>query len=264
MQYSGDEMATFEVLSAVDDNPRYVACVKWFVRFWTKASTRLGVNVNVRIVVTSDSVPSELAPYASLIEHVPTKSIPRSFGAQTIRLLAGAWSDRDLVMTTDIDMFPLNQRVTARLISEATAASDAIVIGRDVLPQGQYPICYTLASPMTWSALWKRTPDRASVDAELLDILMRFGGQHDGVHGGTGWDIDQQYLYQRVLECGIDLILLKDEDTGHERLDRIQHRTPRNWLALAAAAGGHFSDYHAHLPVDRHRLFNRVLYALSH
>jgi hypothetical protein len=186
--------------------------------------------------------------------------VPSGFAAQNIRALAAGWSDADLVMTTDIDMLPLSQRATRRMVAHLAGAPDSFVIGRDVLSEAEVAICYNLASPATWSRLWQRpcAPDNAEI--ELETILQRSAEGYEGSHGGLGWHIDQQHLYQRLRETGINVVRLNDSITGHRRLDRGRHRSPRHWAVLPSAAAGYFTDYHVHLPIGDHLIYVRTLY----
>ena len=247
-----------QVISATDSHPRYATCVKWFSAYWTQAARHLPCDVDIKIYrVTRDSAPSD--DFGGIATRVDPRHLPSGFVAQAIRVLAGAWADADVVMTTDIDMMPLNQRATVKMLRAWSDSPERFVIGRDVLPPGQHPICYNLASPPVWAKLWSHKPEPGSLLDELGDMLGAFGGGYDSQHGGVGWHIDQEFLYSRLHETATPLTLLTDCQTGHRRLDRGQHPFPVNWALLPLAGRGAFTDYHVHHPVTRHRVFLATL-----
>lgn len=164
--------------------------------------------------------------------------------------------DADLVLTTDVDMFPLNNDFLAPAINECIRDPQAFIVVRDVLAPGQFPICYSLASPAVWGTVFGEKSD-AEINLTLKSL---FDGRvasesYVGSRGGEGWYVDQQYLFERVTaasEAGeISLVLMDDSQTGHKRLDRSRHRGLLRWKVLVQVAISGFSDYHVHHPMSK-------------
>ena len=95
--------------------------------------------------------------------------------------------------------------------------------------------------------------------------------QYDGQSGGNGWFADQTVLFDQVAEwrnfASRDrLVLLRDEDTGFNRLDRllgeeILARIPRRIQRDIHAAK--YSDYHMIRPPDKYARINDVIISLA-
>jgi hypothetical protein len=255
-------MTTLEIVTAVNDRSRYLDCAPWFIKFWLVAGPATGLHTRPKIIYVGDGMPSMLEPLSDFVQRLSVSSVPSGFAAQNIRVLAAGWSDADLVMTTDIDMLPVSQRVTRRMVAQLAGAPDGFVIGRDVLSEAEVAICYNMASPATWSRLWQGTCAPENAATELDNILQQSAERYEGTHGGLGWHIDQQHLHQRLRETGINVVRLNDSFTGHRRLDRGRHRSPRHWAVLPSAASGYFTDYHVHLPIGDHQTYVRMLYMM--
>jgi hypothetical protein len=178
-----------------------------------------------------------------------------SFTAQNIRSLGCAIPDTSLSMTSDIDMLPASAGFFDK-ISELALRTESFVVGRDVLPRGQVPICYNVASPAVWSQVVGLKSHGEMVGIlEALWLEARSRGEYSGIHGGDGWHFDQEWLFERIESfelAGGEVHRLTDAHTGHARLDR-SLRWP--WLMRAKfrrVARGGFADFHIPLPVSRH------------
>jgi hypothetical protein len=164
------------------------------------------------------------------------------------------------VITTDVDMFPLSMRVID--IAKAKSAG-SFVIARNVLEHDQqFPICYNVASPSFWREVFSSTDDFASD----LQRATTTSAEYSGDHGGTGWFIDQEFLYQRATAWERDggkLVRLTDEETGHRRLDRTSSQL-RTLVTSPLVARQRWTDYHAYAPSARSRALNTwILFWLS-
>lgn len=255
-------MKVLEVITATNTNPRYLACAPLWIEFWLTIRIE-GWVVRPRLLFVGDTIPGQLKRYSKFIELAPLVDVPSAFYAQNIRLLAGRWSTSDFSMTTDVDMLPLNQKVTTAALHQAINHPKSFIVARDVL-QGldEYPICYTLAAPSTWAQIFPIDKSN-SEQLQLLFKKIRAEGHYTGSHGAYGWTSDQETLYEEVnayeISTGNETVLLTDKQTGHRRLDRWWARTPINWLALIPVALGVFTDYHMLLPAEKYSRFHKVL-----
>lgn len=248
---------TLEVVSATDLHPRYLDCVPTFIEAWRIAASDLGVEVRPRIFIIAAHLPSQLSAYERYCEVVPPGTTPTGFLAQVVRIFAGAISDAESVMTTDIDMLPLDQRVTRLAMRRLGTSSHRIVIIRDVLPAGQYPMCYTLASPGAWKVIADHLARPGPIGSRVAELFESRKIAYSGEHGGVGWFTDQECLYESIQESSdsIEVVRLTDRQTGHRRLDRGRHRSPRHWIVVPLLLFGWFTDYHVHHPLLSNRRY---------
>jgi hypothetical protein len=86
------------------------------------------------------------------------------------------------------------------LIDSQDFDPNSFFILRDVLEPGQFPICYNLAKPEVWRLLFHSYGVGSPTSKILRDILDKFGGDsaYSGLHGGSGWTIDQQTLWNLI------------------------------------------------------------------
>jgi hypothetical protein len=251
-------------LTAVNLNEKYLACVPSFIEFWlTLRSERLAVAYEPKVLVIANALPAELERYREWCEVLTVhEGISSTFGSQMVRILYPSVEDADLVLTTDVDMLPISDRVFQRAIGELEKGAE-FVICRDVLAPGQYPICYNIASPGVWRQL-NGIGSHRDLHSNLKSLFERFsdGVLYMGTHGGSGWFADQEVLYSLVEEFksqGGRVAKLSDKQTSHLRLDRLFMPFPINWLLIPALLLGLFTDYHVHHPVSRYKLYLKVV-----
>ncbi len=250
-------------LTATDANPRYLECAPYFESFWRAAQSRndsIKYVPHIALVRTDDDtrVGTAESPHVIRIRG----DISTAFAAQCIRLVLPHTLDADFVVTSDVDMFPLDLRVIEAGLDAARSTPGGIVVVRDVLPSGEFPICYTVAAPEVWAKIVSGNP------TEWLEHLWDDPArtEYDGVHGGAGWFTDQEILFRTITQAeehGVPVIRLADSQTRHRRLDRAHHPLMLGPVWLALVGLGYFTDYHVHFPVGKHRLFlNSLLRAL--
>src|SRR5581483_2451822 len=229
-------------LLAVDLNPRYANLWPVARRAWAEIA---GLEPVLVLVSGADTVPPELVgdPAVQLFE--PEPSLSTAFQAQCIRLLYPALLEAEGVITSDIDMVPMNDRYFHRPIRRIDRRH--FVCYRDVLlPLGELPICYNAALPETWGSVFG-VANLGDIRARLLEWAE--GVEYAGTHGGPGWTTDQRQLYRILLERGRrerDVWILDDHFTGHRRLERAY---VEKWGTLSKAARRgierrSFSDFH--------------------
>ncbi len=251
---------TVEVVSAADMNPKYLSCVPLFISSWKIISQISQFNFSPRVILVADVIPAELCQFSSYIDLSSPLDFNTAFSAQNIRLFMGGTSEADVVLTSDIDMLPASPRIF-ELGVQTALDKNAFVILRDVLDSDEYPICYNLASPKIWQGLFG--PNESVPDAKTF--LTSIANEYDpdnlysGVHGGSGWNIDQRNLFDNLQrrQRYIKIEKFTDSETQHRRLDRIHHRFPMNWIVVLLVPFGFFSDYHVHHPISRNFRFVR-------
>lgn len=262
---SSKSVKTLTVVTAVNLNTRYLECVPAYIDFWLEFSNSRDLRISPRVVLVANLIPESLEKYERFISLVPPCDLNSAFVAQNIRTLVAGEFQTDYVMTSDVDMLPLNLKVTSRALQTIEEEDFAFCVVRDVLEPGQYAICYGLASPSSWRKIMS-TKEKLDPIVELNNVARDFeiDMHYDGEHGGGGWFIDQEYLYRKVMSRDeLTLIKLSDDETGHRRLDRAHHPKLLTWMLLPLVAFGYFSDYHIHLPYLRSQnLVNALRYAV--
>ena len=247
-------------LTAVNTNPKYLSCVPFFIDYWLSLKP---VDRNVvyvpKVLVVANELPVELNGYSEWCELLPIRhDISSTFVSQAVRILSPALEESNFVLTTDVDMLPMSDRVFQSGLDAIHKGADFIVC-RDVLTNNQYPICYNLASP----EVWMRVNGMKSIEEVFSQLSDWFAGvaengSYRGDHGGSGWFADQERLYDLVNafeHLGGRVVKLVDKQTKHKRLDRLFLPFPLNWLSLPLVSMGFFTDYHVHHPVRKHRRF---------
>jgi hypothetical protein len=244
-------------LTAVSLNPKYLSCVPFFIDYWQTLKSQDGVAKYIpKVLILAEKLPEELEPYENWCELFSLNSeVSPTFGSQVLRLLKPSLEKADFVITTDVDMFPMSDRLISKGLAAIEGGADFVVC-RDVLQEGQYPICYNIASPNVWRRLTGivRTEELNKRLSDLFNLTNK-NGDYLGKHGGSGWFADQEYLYSLV--CAFEheggcVAKLCDRETGHRRLDRLFTPFPLNWSLLPLVLINLFTDYHVHHPVSRH------------
>lgn len=252
---------TVEVVTAANLNPKYLGCVPFFIDFWKLMNKSSSIRFQPRVAIIADEIPEDLVEYSEDLTLIPAHGYDTALVSQVIRIYMAALSKAEYAITSDVDMLPLNPKIYELGIRNLINSNDFVVL-RDVLPAGEFPICYNLASVRIWHQLFIDQENSSPQDF-LIEVNSNFNSDnsYSGIHGGAGWNIDQKFLYERIIhsEKMINLRKFKDEQTGHRRLDRIHHRFPLNWLLLPLVLLGAFSDYHIHHPIQKNLLFVKAL-----
>lgn len=262
-------MVKVGVIASSTVDQKYSACIPWFFRFWqAQKSSMPGVVFAPLVVVVGHKLPQCAEAYRESCVLVPA-TVPAPFLAQNIRTYFAGISNFDIVITSDIDMFPLSPKVLDGAIRAVLKNRRNFVVARDVLPPGQFPICYSVAAKRSWEDLY----GRESIDEVVQSIRLLFERRisrenYSGQHAGHGWFTDQEHLFELLTGAAEDdrlkIVGLTDKETGHRRLDRHSHNGALRWRLLAQVALGNFTDYHCHYPVEKNVFFNRTLLLCVH
>jgi hypothetical protein len=255
-------------LTAVNLESKYLSCVPFFIDFWLGiAHEGKSVDYVPKVLVIAARLPLELEDYKEWCELFDVETgVSSVFTSQVVRVLYPSLEDSDYVITTDVDMLPIGDRVFQKGLEQIEKGAEFVVC-RDVLPKGQYPICYNLASPQVWKRV-NRIGSEINLRSELAELFkgVREEGNYLGKRGGAGWFSDQELLYsfiQRFESEGGRTAKLLDQQTRHRRLDRLFMPFPISWLFLTALAGGFFTDYHVHHPVKRYKRYLKAISLLQ-
>jgi hypothetical protein len=248
------------VVSAVNDNPRYLDVVPWWFDFWDTVGPRARRPIKpwlLAVNVKPDSVPAQFSDRVIAVD--VGQDVSSALAAQVLRIIWPATLP-DLpgrVITTDIDMLPLSTSVFDHVPAEIDSK---FYILRDVLVGlREIPICYNAATPTVWKSVMGTDVGLASA----LDRHLQGFGPYTGIRGGVGWSIDQSLLFSRIASwelAGGDVVRFADSDTGHRRLDRARSAL-FPWVVGPVAARRGYTDYHVHLPVTRFGLMLKWLKA---
>jgi hypothetical protein len=253
------------VVTATNLDLKYLDCVPFFIQFWLDSNRGSEHSYTPLVILVADKVPQELEAFSKyLVLHPPVQGVPDVFISQFIRCLYSPLCRSDLVITSDVDMLPLSTRVFDSIIASRRVDLESFDVCRDVLGEGQFAICYNIATPSTWKQV-VGTKDLSEIDQRISDGFRHSVSVNNGYvpsHGGKGWFSDQEYLYSAVQafkEGGGLVRKFSDSETSHSRLDRLFLPFPINWFALPWVYFGAFTDYHVHHPIRRYRFFVGVV-----
>jgi hypothetical protein len=253
------------VVTSTNLNKKYLDCVPFYIDFWLDQNQSSEYKYFPLVVVVAENMPSSLEDYLEYcVLQEPILGVSDVFVSQFIRALYSPFCNSDLVITSDVDMLPMSTRVMDQIISTRQPTVNSFDVCRDVLPEGQYAICYNIATPATWRdvvGLGDISELPKMIYKEYNRALERNSG-YVSDHGGKGWFTDQEFLFSAVKEFtqrGGVIRKFTDSQTGHSRFDRLFLPFPINWMALPWVLVGTFTDYHIHHPVRRFRIFLKVL-----
>lgn len=248
-----EDVKIVEVLSASDLNVKYLKCVESYISAWLSIPVRNQIQFVPKVLIVAKSIPESFLQFSEYLVLIDPLDMPTAYVSQTARIVEARYSTADYVLTSDIDMLPLNVSFESSLINSQDFHSNSFYILRDVLEAGQFPICYNLAKPEVWSSLLSPYGVDSPTSKILRSVLDEFGGNsaYSGLHGGNGWTIDQQTLWHLVQEnvSRIRFEKFVDKQTRHRRLDRIHHRGLLKWFLLPLVFIGYYHDYHVHHPI---------------
>jgi len=234
------------VLSAADANPLYCDFIPYFIKTWLT----LFPEINIVIVLVSESIPDNLEQYKKHIRlFSPIQGLHTAYIAQMIRLLypRELIEERDGILITDIDMIPLNSKYYSSNI--ANLPNNLFISYRDVLYPEQLAMCYNIASAETWQKL---------IGPGSIESLLRkfYNLSYNGIPGQTGWYSDQDVLIKAYNKYTGPKIILKDAYTDFNRLDREDKVFEDKPSLKSAIQIQKYSDYHCLRPYNTHKQIN--------
>lgn len=234
------------VLSASDNNPLYCDFIPYFIKAWLT----LFPEINIVIVLVSESVPPDLEQYKQHIHlFKPIQGLHSAYIAQMIRLLypRELTDEKDGILITDIDMIPLNAKYYQTNINPLP--NNLFISYRDILYPDQLAMCYNIASSETWNQLI----GPGSVESLLLKF---YNNTYTGQPGHNGWYSDQEVLIKAYKTYNGAKIILQDKYTEFKRLDREDKVFEDKQQLKVSIETNLYSDYHCLRPYNKHKQIN--------
>lgn len=239
------------VLTSCNTNPLYLDFIPIFVKTWNK----LYPDVDVKIVLISNTIPTELQEFTkNIILFLPLDNISTAFTSQYIRLLYPAILNYENgIMITDIDMLPMNRTYYTSNIQNIE--NDRFVYMRNVLLQNkQIAMCYNVARNKIWGEIFSITT--------IEDINHHLKAKYSQItyvdgHNKAGWSTDQVAFYKNIMKWNDithNLVVLDDKQTGYKRLDR--NTFTMNTTIMNRIKSGNYSDYHCYRPYMKYKEIN--------
>lgn len=249
--YFNNELKLDCVLTACNTNPLYMECIPIFIKSWGI----LYPNVDVKIILISDSIPNELNEYKNnIILFKPINDISTAFISQYIRLLYPCLLNYNGgVLITDVDDIPMNNTYFVNNLKNISNSN--FLYYRDWVENDEIAICWQIATPKIWSEVFNiYTLD--DIINRLQDVYSE--NEYIDGHGNLGWSTDQKELFKYIKSWNNktnNFISLKDKHTGYNRLDRVNQCNMTHDIKLNIIEGK-YSDYHICRPYSKHKEFN--------
>jgi len=178
------------VIASVNNNPAYYLFIPKQIIFWQK------FNIKFIAIFVGEKIPDELIAYkANIILWSHNLDINSAYVAQNIRIYYTALLDLpadELVMMTDMDMLPMNHTYFTEGLEQFNV--DDFIYYREVACQQIY-MCYNAAHPSTWGKVFGINNEE-DIKRNLYDKYIM---QYDGIPGSTGWFIDQNIMFDKLI-----------------------------------------------------------------
>lgn len=168
--------------------------------------------------------------------------------AQCARLFGAAMEhdDGESLVTSDIDMLVFKKP----LVSEGAF----IVKGADLVPEGQYPICYISADVEYWRKTFGITWGKGY--QQCLDELL--GGIDSISMRSDYWVFDQEFAYKKIKPTHPILISRGRRADGYS-----ENRLDRDDVNILSRLSPDIIDYHMNRPGYEDANFNVILTVLK-
>lgn len=243
------------VITAVNENPLYLDFIPIFIKTWHK----LYPNIDVKIILISNSIPTQFQQYENnIILFKPLEGISTAFISQYIRLLYPAILNyQNGIMITDIDILPMNNTYYTQHIKEYS--NDKFIYLRNVLLNiKEIAMCYNIATAQTWGTIFNIN-SLEDINERLITKFYEIN-YLDG-HGNSGWNTDQTDLYNHVINWHNktnNFIVLTDKQTKFNRLDRSTNIVI-NDINKFKINKGRYTDYHCLRPFKKYENINNQI-----
>jgi len=197
----------YSILS-VNDNPLYSDFWDLNKRFWYEY---IGIKpMLVYINKTKEAIEEDDDSLIFYIREVP--NVDSGFQTQISRLYVTQFFPNDVLITSDIDMFPLSKTYFNNIV-ENIPNDKLAILSSDAYPSSavRYPICYNVGKGNTFD--------------NILDLELNFSIFCDKMlKYGWGWDTDEKYLGMKVNEKKDKCVFLNrgwENGIASKRLDRV-------------------------------------------
>jgi hypothetical protein len=183
-------MKLTNVLGSTNLNPEYYMFVPKQILFWKH------FGIKFIAVVVGEKIPDELLDYSeNIILWNKNLNINTAFVGQNIRMYIPAllnMPDDEMVMITDMDMLPMNDTYYKDGLENFN--KEDFVYYRNI-DGNQIYMCYNAAHPSIWGKLFSVNNES---DIETI-INQTYNHQYSGIPGDTGWFIDQEIMYNKLI-----------------------------------------------------------------
>jgi hypothetical protein len=216
------------------------------------------VQAEPRIFLICNEIPLHLKHYERYIILFPQiNEIPTDFIAQNIRVLSMPYFKDSIVLTTDIDMIPMNPDIYEKYILKSYYEKSFIVL-RDQLVN-EYPICYLVSpSDLAREIIVSSNKQLSNLIQLVWNQLIQAKIHYSSTHGGSGWNFDQKYIYNAIEDFSDRKRITKfrDCETGFYRIDRVDN--PLRVFAKLFSSKI-FTDYHLNLPIKKNYFLIKII-----
>jgi hypothetical protein len=241
------------ILTACNTNELYLDFIPIFIKAWNK----LYPDIDVKIVLINDIIPTKFEAYKdNIILFKPIPNISTAFTSQYIRLLYPCILKqyKNGIMITDMDIIPMNRTYYTKNIENID--NNKFIYLRDVCLNDykQIAMCYNVGLSSTWANIFNINTIE-DINQRLIDVYKNIN-YVDG-HGKSGWGTDQIDFYNYVMNWNKStnhFVILNDRNTGYNRLDRNTFSLDNNTSNLIK--NGFYSDYHCFRPYNKYQIIN--------
>lgn len=178
------------IIGSVNNNPDYYKFIPKQILFWKH------FNLNFIVIFVGTYIPEELKDYSNnIILWGKNLDLNSAYVSQNIRIYYPALlklPDDEMVMITDMDMLPMNYPYYTDGLE--TFTKNDFIYYRNI-DGNQIYMCYNAAHPNTWSNIFHINNEQ---DVEN-QININYNNQYNGQPGSTGWFIDQEIMYKKLI-----------------------------------------------------------------
>ena len=179
------------VLASVNLNPNYYLFIPKQILFWNK------FDIKFIAVVIGDKLPKELIEYSSnIILWNKNLNLNTAFVAQNLRIYYPALlnlPDDEMVMITDMDMLPTNDKYYKEGIDIFT--HNDFIYYREISGNQIY-MCYNAAHPEIWGNVFGIKCEK-NIEDKINETYVE---NYNGIPGSNGWFKDQEIMYNCLIK----------------------------------------------------------------
>ena len=178
------------VISSVNNNPEYYMFIPKQILFWNK------FNIKFIAIFVGEKIPDELVIYSNnIILWNKNLDLNTVYIAQNLRMYYTSLiklPDNEMIMITDMDMLPMNNKYYIEGL-ENFSKKDFIYYRN--IDNNQIYMCYNASHPDNWSKLFNIYSEKDIEDK----IIENYNESYNGIPGSTGWFIDQEIMYNKLI-----------------------------------------------------------------
>jgi hypothetical protein len=220
------------VLASVNNNPEYYKFIPKQILFWGN------FNIKFIAIFVGSTLPDFLIPYSdNIILWNKNLDINTAFVAQNVRIYYPSLielPENEMLMITDMDMLPSNDTYYK---NDLDKYSQHHFIYYRHIDGNQIYMCYNAAHPNIWSKVFSIFNNKNIEDK----IYETYNKAYNGIPGETGWFIDQEIMYNALINYEHLVIL-------NRPIKRLEMDNFKNIIASGINDKfiHHFDDMHFH------------------